>query len=306
LDRRAGPTVYLALAATTLFWGLSFVATKVALETIPPTLLLFVRFAVAGIILILFLPRGIIRNLSLEDHALLFATAAFEPGLYFLFETLALQRIHAAEASLIVATIPVIVLFFAAVFLGERNSGQVVFGIALSIAGVAVLTLTGTGSGLYPERSLAGYLLMFGAVITASGYITMARSLTRKLGALLVTTMQVGFGGIFFAPVALWKWDPTVLTEVSLRSGFGLGFLIVFATVGAFFCYNYSLTRINAAVASAYLNGIPLVTAVAAWFLLGERLTMVQCIGGGLILLSVHMVNRQTVTVTGAPDPLRQ
>ena len=306
MDRHAGPTVYLALLATTLFWGLSFVATKIALETIPPAPLLFIRFAVAGVILVLFLPRGSIRALTLVDHLLLFATAAFEPGLYFLFETLALQRIHAAEASLIVATIPVVVLILSAVFLGERNSRKVVAGIGLSIAGVAVLTLTGAGSGINPERSLAGYLFMFGAVFTASGYITLARSLTRRLSALVVTTMQVGYGGIFFAPVALWSWDPAVLTQVSLRSALGLGFLIIFATVGAFFCYNYSLTRINAAVASAYLNGIPLVTAAAAWLLLGENLTGMQVVGGGLILLSVYMVNYRPRGNGSAPDPLRQ
>ena len=306
MDRNAGPTVYLALIATTLFWGLSFVATKIALETIPPAPLLFARFAVAGVILVLFLPRGSLRALTPVDHLLLLATAAFEPGLYFLFETLALQRIHAAEASLIVATIPVVVLFLSAVFLGERNSRKVAVGIAISIAGVAVLTWTGAGSGINPERSLAGYLFMFGAVFTASGYITMARSLTRRLGAMVVTAMQVGFGGVFFAPVALWKWDPVVLTQVSLRSAVGLGFLTVFATVGAFFCYNYSLTRINAAVASAYLNGIPLVTASAAWLLLGESLTFIQGIGGGLILLSVYMVNYHSKGDGSVPDPLRQ
>ena len=96
MDRHTSPIVYLALTSTTLFWGLSFVATKVALETIHPAPLLFVRFAVAGIILILFLPRSSLKALSPRDHMLLFATAAFEPGLYFLFETLALQRIHAA------------------------------------------------------------------------------------------------------------------------------------------------------------------------------------------------------------------
>ncbi len=304
MDRHATPTVYLALTATTFFWGLSFVATKIALETIHPALLLFARFAVAGIFLLFFLPRGSIKTLSARDHLLLFATAAFEPGLYFLFETLALQRIHAAEASLIVATIPVVVLLLSAVFLGEKNNWKVGTGIVLSLAGVAVLTLTGENSAVNPDGSATGYIFMFGAVFTASGYITLARSLTRRLTAFLVTTMQVVYGGLFFAPAAFLKWDSAALHNISLRSAAGLAFLIFFATLCAFLCYNFSLTRINAAVASTYLNGIPLVTAGAAWLILGERLSAGQWIGGGLIILSVYMVNFQTREKDPVPDPL--
>lgn len=291
MKRDSGLIVYLALSATTLFWGLSFVATKLALETLHPALLLFVRFSVAGVILLILLPRGAIRTLSARNHLLLFATAAFEPGLYFLFETLALQRIHAAEASLIVATIPMVVLLLSAVFLGERNSWKVGAGIALSMAGVAVLALLGEKSAIHSSLSAQGYLFMVGAVITASGYITLARNLTRRLSALIVTTMQVVYGGLFFAPAALLKWRSFSFQGVSWQSLAGLGFLIVFATVAAFFCYNFALTRTKAAAASVYLNGIPVVTAIAAWLLLGEKLTYAQAIGGSLILFSVYLVN---------------
>jgi drug/metabolite transporter (DMT)-like permease len=306
MDRHATPIVYLALTATTFFWGVSFVATKLALETIHPAPLLFVRFAVAGGFLLLFLPRGSLRALSVGDHLLLFATAAFEPGLYFLFETLALQRIHAAEASLIVATIPVVVLLLSAVFLGEKNNWKVGAGIVLSLAGVAVLTLTGKGSGVGAGSSTFGYIFMFGAVFTASGYITLARNLTRRLSALLVTTMQVVYGGIFFAPGAFLTWDSSAVHNISIRSAAGLAFLTLFATVCAFLCYNFSLTRINAAVASIYLNGIPLVTAGAAWLILGEKLSAEQWVGGGLIILSVYIVNYHSGEDSPVPDTLLQ
>ena len=306
MNRDSGPIVYLALTATTLFWGLSFVATKLALETIPPTLLLFFRFAAAGAFLLLLLPRRTLRVLSPGDHLLLFVTAAFEPGLYFLFETLALQRIHAAEASLIVATIPMVVLVLSALFLAEKNNWKVGTGIALSMAGAAVLAFLGEKSALHSSSSAQGYLFMCGAVFTASGYITLARKLTRRLSALLVTTMQVVYGGLFFAPAAILKWETASLQNISYRSLAGLGFLILFATVAAFFCYNFALTRIKAAVASIYLNGIPLVTAAAAWLLLGEKLTYAQAAGGGLILLSVYIVNYCSREEQPTPDPLLQ
>ncbi len=306
MNRNSGPIVYLSLTATTLFWGLSFVATKLALETIHPAHLLFFRFAAAGILLLFLLPRRALLVLTLRDHLLLFATAAFEPGLYFFFETMALQRIYAAEASLIVATIPMVVLLLSTIFLGEKNSWKVGAGIVLSIAGVAVLAFLGEKSAMKSSSSAQGYLLMFGAVVTASAYITLARNLTRRLSALLVTVMQVVYGAVFFAPGAFLKRGAFSLSDIRFRSMAGLVFLVLFATVGAFFCYNFALTRIKAAVASVYLNGIPLVTAAAAWILLGERLSYAQAAGGGLILLSVYLVNTYSQEEAPAPEPLLQ
>jgi drug/metabolite transporter (DMT)-like permease len=55
--------------------------------------------------------------------------------------------------------------------------------------------------------------------------------------------------------------------------------------------YNYALTRIEASRASVFINGVPVVTAVGAWFILGEKLTLLQVGGGALVLLAVFISN---------------
>ncbi|MEA3471138.1 MAG: EamA family transporter, partial [Thermodesulfobacteriota bacterium] len=67
--------------------------------------------------------------------------------------------------------------------------------------------------------------------------------------------------------------------------------LTVFATIGAFLCYNFALTRIAATQASLFINIIPIITAIGAWILLNETLTMIQAFGGILVLLSVFIAN---------------
>jgi drug/metabolite transporter (DMT)-like permease len=67
--------------------------------------------------------------------------------------------------------------------------------------------------------------------------------------------------------------------------------LTIFATIGAFLCYNFALTRIPAAQAAVCINGIPLVTACGAWVLLGETLTSMQFLGGALVLVAVFLAN---------------
>jgi drug/metabolite transporter (DMT)-like permease len=67
--------------------------------------------------------------------------ALFEPGLYFIFETIGLQHTSAPKTALIIATIPVVVLVLSAVMLGERASGVSIAGIILSFGGIALLVV---------------------------------------------------------------------------------------------------------------------------------------------------------------------
>ena len=130
---------YLALSAMMVFWGLSFVATKVALETCPTFTLIFVRFGLASCFFAILLIRDGFPRLSPRDHGIVFLTALFEPGLYFIFETIGLQHTTAPKAALIIATVPVTVIVFASLFLRERTSPTSLFGIGISLAGIAIL-----------------------------------------------------------------------------------------------------------------------------------------------------------------------
>ena len=74
---------YIALNAAIIFWGLSFVATKIALESIPLFTLVFARFSLAFCFLLIFLIRRGFPEFTGKDHVNMFLIAMFEPGLYF-------------------------------------------------------------------------------------------------------------------------------------------------------------------------------------------------------------------------------
>jgi len=79
-------------------------------------------------------------------------------------------------------------------------------------------------------------------------------------------------------------------------------YLTIFATIGAFLCYNYALTKIPAFRAAVFINGIPVVTALGAWILLGESLTVVQA-AGGVLVIKVNDLSSKTVISTGTIEP---
>jgi drug/metabolite transporter (DMT)-like permease len=213
-----------------------------------------------------------------------------QPGLYFLFETFGLQYTSATKTSLIIATIPVVVLVLSALFLKERLRPVNIVGIVFSLAGVAMLVF----GGRVPTAQhgmLIGDMLIFGAVLAASVYMIMTRRLGETLSSLQITGMQIIFGALLFLPLFLWDLPGFDWRAVTRESFIALLVLTVFATIGAFICYNYALTRIPAAQAAVCINGIPLVTACGAWVLLGETLTLMQLLGGALVLVAVLLAN---------------
>ena len=135
LKSQGGAGAYIALFAAVLFWGLSFVATKVALESFTTFTLIFARFFLASCILTALILRQGFPRLGRREHAKLFLTALFQPGLYFTFETLGLQHTSAPMASLIIATVPIAVLVTAFLFLGERTGPRSILGRPVSWSG---------------------------------------------------------------------------------------------------------------------------------------------------------------------------
>ena len=291
MEQNNSVKVYLALAMTVIGWGLSFVATKIALESFPTFTLVFARFGLASCLFGILLIRSGFPSFSRKEHAKVFLTAFFEPGLYFIFETIGLQYTTAPKTALIIATIPIAVTVFAAIFLGERTPLIRAMCIGISLVGIAILVVGDPNFSWNLGGTLFGDLLICGAVISASFYIICARDLGRRHSALDITSLQIFYGAILYAPAFLWELPGITWGAITGRSVIAMIYLTVFATVIAFICYNYALTQISASRASVFINCIPVVTAFGAWILLGETLTPLQAGGGALVLFSAFLTN---------------
>ena len=284
-------STYTALIAVVIFWGLSFVATKIALETLPTFTLVFIRFSLAAFFFFLLMLNQGFAKFSGRDHAKIFLMSLFEPGLYFIFETIGLQYTSAPKAALIIATIPVAVLVFAFLFIGERPTVTSLLGIGLSLIGIGILIVGGPEFSWRLGGSLLGDLLIVGAVITAALYMVCARHLGKDHSALDITGFQMMYGALLYAPAFFWELPSIHWSGISSRSFAALAYLTVFATCAAFLLYNYALSKLPAGKASVFINGIPVVTVFGAWLLLGETLTMTQVCGGVIVLTAVALTN---------------
>jgi len=278
---------YTAVTSTAILWGVSFIGSKLALETMTLFSYVFSRFLLASIIFALFLIRRGVPKLDGKTAIQMLFLALLQPFGYFIFETLGLKYSPATKTSLLIALNPIVVAVAARVVLKESIRKKTVIGIFLSITGVVLLVTGGREADVSLAGSLKGDLFILGAVFSAAIYTVLARDISKRLSPFYITAFQVFLGTLFFLPFFLADVSQMDWQAVSLRSSFGVVYNVLGGTIGGFLCYNFALSHIKASSAAIFINGIPIVTALGAWLILGEILAPLQLIGGGIVIFSV-------------------
>ncbi|PIE57327.1 MAG: EamA family transporter [Desulfobulbus propionicus] len=276
------PTVAILLAMA--LWGSSFVVMKMAFSDLHPFFVIFGRLTIASLCFLPFLRRY---GSSLQRRHLLPLTcmALFEPCLYFLFEVSALVNTSASQASMITTMLPLMVACTAALILKERLTGKTVVGFLLAAVGALWLTLAGYSTEQAP-RPVLGNFFEFMAMLCATGYIILAKVLTRELSPVFVTGVQSIVGALFFLPLLFFP-RLHVPHEFSATGLWIIVYLGCFVSAGAYGMYNYGVSRVPASQASAFINLIPVFGVGLGFCVLGERLTFQQTLACVVVFLGV-------------------
>lgn len=283
---------HLCLAGAVLLWGTSFAAMKYALTGFAPMTVIFLRMALASLLLVPAWGRVPKAGRQPGDLKWLVIMCLLQPCLYFLLEGFAVSLTTSAQAGMISSLVPLLVAVGACAFLGEPLGRRMVAGLCLSLAGVAWLSLAGESRQSAPNPAL-GNVLEFFAMCCASGYMVVIKHLSRRYDSWLLTGLQVFAGALFFLPVALatdarWLAQPgAALASVPLEAWLGVAYLGGLVTLGAFGMYHKAVVYLPSAQAAASINLVPLVAVLAGWAMLDEALSPGQGMACGLILCGV-------------------
>ena len=264
----------LLLAGAVLFWGTSFVATKTALQAFTPMTVNWLRMVIATVAFAPFWSRIARPSYQRGDWKMLLLAAICIPCLYYALEGYAILLTTSSQAGVISAIVPLLVAGGAWVFLRERLTWRSAIAIALSLAGVAALTL---GSTVQQSASnpLLGNLLELLAMVAAAGSMLAIKHLSARYDPWLLTGMQAAVGAVFFAPMALASNPATWLSARPLAWAC-VAYLGIVVSLGAFGLYNSALKLMPAGRASLAINVVPAVALLAGWVVRGESLSWVQ------------------------------
>ncbi len=272
-------------------WASSFIATKIAYQSVSPILLCVIRFAIASVIMmILRLMQKKRARIPLRDQRNIILSAAAGISVYYVLENIALQYTTASAASLIEAAYPIITVCIGVWIYHEKTSKRMLIGIVISIIGVLILSgfSASEGSGLKGDI----LLLIDGALW--GFYNFLVQRIPKEYDNFTVSYYQMLWGTLMFLPMLFL--EKPVFTNISSETIIAIIYLSTGCSVAAFLLYNYGLSGISASSASAIMNLMPLFGVLLSFLILHETISVTQIIGGILIMLGVYIsTNRHSV-----------
>ncbi len=264
-------------------WGGGMIAMKYAFESFAVLHVVFARVAFAALFYLALFPKW--RRLPYEkgDWKYLLLLVMFEPCLFFLCETFSMKYTTASQGGVIAACFPLCTAVAAWLFLKERLTKRTVIAIILAVIGVAGSSYFAEGDAK-ASNPLLGNILMFGAVLSSTGYAVCARFIARRYSFLSISAIQAIGGAIAFFPFLLTSSAPQQITLPALG---GLVYMGVGVGILAYLLLNFALKNLEAGIVSLFGNLIPVFTLIFAYAILGERLNLPQVACVGLALVGV-------------------
>lgn len=279
---------FLAIVGTMVFWGLSYVSSKLLLGSLSPLQLASGRFSLASLLLLVWglITRGI-RPIAKRDWVPMTISALIGIVIYFIFENTGLRLTTAGMGSLIIATIPVLNVMVCSIFLKRPTSLWVWLGVILSALGVYIIIRTGS---TFSMDSLWGNLLVLGAAFSWVAYTLLNQPLSQRYDAFSLNLYQTVIGTVLLLVFALLEGRPWPALSVQVLPD--LFFLAVCCSALGYIFYNYALRHLGSAIVTTFINFIPVFAVAGGVLRLKEIVTMEQLFGGLIILSGVTLVSR--------------
>lgn len=292
--RGNGVKVFLAAIVSHVFWGFSFMASRVALNIAPVLVLLSHRFLLAFALMtvLLLTPLG---RLELKGKPLLplLALGLAEPVIYFFGEQYGLLHSNTIFSGVMIAMIPIVSTLAAAPILKERPSlGQLLFSL-VSVGGVIGIGLLSQSSGALDWIGLAGLLV---AVLSAVAYTLLNRGISTSFSPFERTYAMLGTGAVIFTVLALWACRSDMLAYLrplqTPSYGLSVLFLGLCCSVISYFLSAYTLTYLSVARETVFSNLTTAVSVFAGAVFLHEPFSLWGAVFCLLILLGIYGVQR--------------
>ena len=198
---------YASLATSMIVVGCYVGLSKLLVAAFPVFLLAWLRFAIAAVAMLHWVPRR--RGeapLSRHDRRLLFWESFLGNFLFSVFMLYGVALTSALAAGVVMAAIPAAVALLSRIFLGERIRARVQQAIACAALGIVLLALSrGDGVGAAPVVSYWGYALLLGAVFCEASYVVIGKRLTGSVSPRRISALINLWGLALVTPLGLWQ-----------------------------------------------------------------------------------------------------
>ncbi len=279
-------TGHITALVTIMIWGTTFISTKILLADFTPIEILFFRFLLSLLVLIVIYPKRL--NIKDKKQEILFAAAGLcGICLYYLLENIALTYTMASNVGVIISVAPFFTAVLSHVFLKTEEKLKVQFFVGFVVAMIGICLISFNGNEL--ELNPIGDILAIAAAFVWAVYSLLTRKISSYGLNTIGTTRKIFTYGILFMLPFLFVFDFNLDVQKVIKPEYVLN--LIYLGLGAsalcFVTWNYAVGVLGTVKTSVYIYIVPVITATSSVIVLKEKITWVAAIGIGLTLIGL-------------------
>ncbi len=288
--------IYVKLVLTALFWGGTFVAGKIAAQTVGPFSIGFIRFAIASTLLLSLTRRIEGRFPRLKTFQIIHIILLGIIGIatYNVMFYKGLKIIEASRASLIIATCPIFISICSAFFLREKITSLNVLGIVISVSGAIIVISKGDIRQVFEGGLGRGELYIFCCVLCWVTYSLIGKTVMKNLSPLASVSYSSVVGAVALFIPACFEGFIRNIPRQTATDWVCISYLGVFGTVIGFVWYYQGVEHLGPTKAGLFINFVPIFAILSAFLILREPITLSLTIGAVLVISGVYLTNRRS------------
>ena len=278
-------------------WSGNFIVGKFAtLFEIPPLTLNTFRWISVWLILIPFTFKEIYNNFTYIKKNFLvigfmgvITISTFNSVVYF-----ALNYTQVINAVLVLAIIPAVTIVLSSLMKIEKTNSFQIFGLFLSIIGVASIISNGEVQRIISLSFNNGDLWMLVCVLSWALYSTLLKKNKFKLSQFSLIQIMVSVGILFLIPQ--YFYEQSIGLELNFNKAFFLilFYVVVFPALAAYYCWQKGVEIIGPNRATMFIQLMPLFSAVMAIIIFKEKFELYHFVGATFIVSGIYLSNKKT------------
>ena len=279
---------HMAALLTIIIWGTTFISTKILLVDFKPVEILFFRFIMGYLVLLIVCPRRL-KGLERKQELTFIAAGLCGICLYYLLENIALTCTMASNVGVIISVAPFFTAILAHLFIKSEEKLRVNFFVGFIVAMIGIFLISFNGSSL--ELNPMGDILALIAAFVWACYSILTKKISSYGYPVILTTRRTFFYGILFMIPNLFFFDfkMDLSRFVNLSYLFNILYLGLGASALCFVTWNWAVKVLGAVKTSVYIYMVPVITVVTSMLILHERITLLSGIGTILTLVGLFL-----------------
>lgn len=280
--------VEFSLFLCALIWALNFSVVKSALAEIDPLSFNGIRFIfAAAIIWAVVIYRNQRFTIPKKDWLPLLGMGLLGNIIYQGLFIIGIDYTFAANAAVMLGTIPIWVALFSHFFNLEQMNLLKTLGVIAAFGGIVFIMTGGSKPFSLGSDTFLGDLITVAAAVVWGGYTILSKSFLERYTPIQFSAIMATIGSVVLFLIGLPNMMELEWTNISVAAYGGVVYSGLLSIGVAYLIWNYGLQTVGAVHTATYQNLVPVLGLIFGVVLLNENLTLLQYTGSALVIIGI-------------------